>query len=168
MGEGRQVLRRENRIRAGCAGAVGLALLFLGPPCALAHPPGVADEDQAVAHEVEALRETIKTAVQRRDERLLRAIYADRYTHTLASGRVQNKAQRLSGLLQGEPGIETAPTHDLNYSVYRDHTIVVTGTSVLRSAGERRPRKVRWLVVYAKTGPDWQVVASQITRVAGE
>jgi hypothetical protein len=44
---------------------VVLALLLAGQ--AGAHPPGVRDEDQAVAHEVEALREELKRAIERKD-----------------------------------------------------------------------------------------------------
>ncbi len=147
---------------------VTAALAFGAAVPAAAHPPGVADEDQAVAHEVEALRETVKSAIARKDGRLLRAIYADNFTHTHASGRVDRKQARITTLLAGEPEIETAHADDLNYRVYRDHTIVVTGTSTLRPRGARRPQRFRWMSVYAKTGADWQIVASQVTRVAGD
>lgn len=150
-----------------CAVAVFFALLLSGL-AAPAHPPGVRDEDQEIAHRIEALRETIKWAVVRKDEQLLRAIYADDFAHTHASGKVDDKSARVATLLSGEPTIETAHAHELLYRVYRDHTIVVTGVSKLRPKSERRPRSFRWTAVYAKTGADWQLVASQATRLASE
>jgi hypothetical protein len=154
-----------SRLRAG---AVFIALAAVLAIPAQAHPPGVADQDQEVAHQVEALREAVKSAADRKDERMLRAMYADNFTHTHASGHVDRKAARIATLLSGEQVIETVPAEELHYRVYRDHTIVVSGTTMLQPKGERRPRRFRWMSVYAKTGPEWQLIASQATRVAGD
>jgi Domain of unknown function (DUF4440) len=106
---------------------VVLALLLAGQ--AGAHPPGVRDEDQAVAHDVEALREELKRAIERKDAALLRAMYADSFTHTHGSGRVDGKDARIVSALAGDPVIESAPVNELNYRVFGDHTIVVSGIS---------------------------------------
>jgi hypothetical protein len=132
---------------------------------AAAHPPGVADEDQAVAHEVEGLREFVKRAIEKKDVRALRAIYADSYTHTHGSGRIDGKDTRIVSLLAGDPVIETAPAEELRYRVFGTHTIVVTGKSPILNKAENRSYDFRWIVVYVKTGRDWQIAASQATRV---
>jgi hypothetical protein len=132
---------------------------------ARAHPPGVADKDQAVAHEVEGLREFVKRAIAKKDVRALRAIYADSYTHTHGSGRVDGKDTRIASLLAGDPVIETAPVEDLKYSVFGNHTIVVTGKSPILNKAEDRNYDFRWIVVYVKARRDWQIAASQATRL---
>ncbi|HEY0440379.1 MAG TPA: nuclear transport factor 2 family protein [Xanthobacteraceae bacterium] len=142
----------------------GYLLVGLVAPAA-AHPPGVADEDQAVAHEVEGLHEAILRAVRRKDGALLRKLYADSFTHTDSLGRVQTKEERIRAALAGEPMIEAAPVQELNYRVYGANAIVVTGKSPLSYARGRRTGQVRWLAVYVRTNSDWQLVASQATRV---
>src|SRR5215207_9429276 len=132
---------------------------------AVAYPPGVKDEDQAAAHEVEALREELKRAIERKDAALLRAIYADSFTHTHGSGRVDGKDTRIVSALAGDPVIETAPAEELNYRVFGDHTIVVTGKSPIHNETENRSDNFRWISVYVKTGGRWQLAASQATRL---
>ncbi len=144
---------------------VALALLIAGP--VVAHPPGVKDEDQAAAHEVEASREELKRAIERKDAALLRAMYADSFTHTHGSGRIDGKDTRIVSALAGDPVIETAPVDDLNYRVFGDHTIVVTGKSPIHNKAENRSDNFRWLSVYVKTGGRWQLAASQATRLPG-
>lgn len=142
----------------------GLLLLSLLAPAA-GHPPGVADEDQAVAHEVEALHEAILRAVRRKDGTLLRKLYADSFTHTDSLGRVQTKQERIRAALAGAPMIEAAPVQELNYRVYGPNAIVVMGKSPLYDARDKSTEQVRWLAVYVRVKSDWQLVASQATRV---
>jgi hypothetical protein len=132
---------------------------------ASAHPPGVADEDQGLAHEVEALHEAITRAVKRKDAALLRKLYADNFAHTDETGRVQKREERVRAMIAGEPMIEAAPAEDLNYRVYGTGAIVITGKSPLRSKDDKRTHQVRWIAVYVRTKGDWQLVASQATRL---
>jgi ketosteroid isomerase-like protein len=140
------------------------SLAWLSSP-ALAHPPGVADEDQAIAHEVEALREELKRAIERKDVHALRAIYADTFTHTHGSGRVDGKDTRIVSALAGDPVIETAPVEELNYRVFANGTIIVTGKSPILNKSENKSHDFRWMAVYVKAGERWQLVASQATRL---
>lgn len=144
---------------------VTLATLLLASLPAPAHPPGVTDEDQAVAHEVEALHEAISRAVKRKDTALLRKLYAKNFTHTDAAGGVQKKEERIAAMLAGAPMIEAAPAEELNYRVHGGNAIVVTGNSALAGDVRGRTQYVRWIAVYVRTDSDWQLVASQATRV---
>ncbi|HEX2215782.1 MAG TPA: nuclear transport factor 2 family protein [Xanthobacteraceae bacterium] len=130
-----------------------------------AHPPGVADEDQPVAHEVEAFREFIARAIKKRDARALRALYADDFTHTHASGRVDGKDAHITSVLAGGPTIETAPVEELLYRVFGTHTIIVSGKSPIPIPHEGRTDQVRWMAVYVKVGGDWKIAVSQATRL---
>jgi hypothetical protein len=140
-------------------------LVWVSTSPAAAHPPGVADEDQAVAHEVEGLHEAIARAVKRKDAALLRRLYAPRFRHIDENGAVQNAEERVQAVLAGAPMIESAPVQELNYRVYGTHAIVVTGVASLRSTHLRRNERVRWTAVYLRTKDDWQLVSSQATRV---
>jgi hypothetical protein len=111
------------------------------------------------------LREELKRAIERKDAALLRAMYADSFTHTHGSGRIDGKDTRIVSALAGDPVIETAPVDDLNYRVFGDHTIVVTGKSPILNKAENRTYKFRWISVYVKTGGRWQLAASQATRL---
>jgi ketosteroid isomerase-like protein len=154
--------RRAARLRRW-ASALAFALLIAGQ--AAAHPPGVKDEDQAAAHQVEALREELKRAIERKDVALLRAMYADSFTHTHGSGRMDGKDTRIVSALAGDPVIETAPVEELNYRAFGDHTIIVTGKSPILNKAENKTYNFRWMAVYAKAGDRWQLAASQATRL---
>ena len=151
-------MKSANRLALGCF------VMWLSLP-AHAHPPGVADEDQAIAHEVEGLREELKRAIQHKDVIALRALYADNFTHTHGSGRVDGKDTRIVSLLSGDPAIETAPVEELNYRVFGNGTIIVTGKSPILNKAENKSNDFRWMVVYVKSAGRWQVAASQATRL---
>jgi hypothetical protein len=138
---------------------------FSAMSSAVAHQPGVADEDQAAAHEIEAFREFIKRTIEKRDVRILRAIYADNFTHTHSSGKIDGKDARIEQILAGVPVIETAPFDEVLYRVFGDHTIIVTGKSPILDKAEKRAHQVRWLAVYVKVAGDWKIGASQATRL---
>jgi hypothetical protein len=142
-----------------------VASLWLATTPALAHSPGVKDEDQAAAHEVEAFREFIKRAIETRDVHALRRIYAESFTHTHGSGRIDGKDTRIVSVLAGDPVIETAPVEELLFRVFADHTIIVTGKSPILNKAENRTYQFRWIAVYVKTAGDWQLAASQATRL---
>ena len=74
------------------------------------------------------MREELKRAIGRKDAALLRAMYADSFTHTCGSGRVDGKDAGIVSALAGDP-VDTAPVTEWNYRVFGDHTIVVTGKS---------------------------------------
>jgi len=141
------------------------AFVVFSTPMSLAHPPGVADEDQAAAHEVEAFREFVARAIAKRDVKALRALYADSFTHTDGSGRIDGKEARIAAVLAGDPVIETAPADEVLYRVFGDHTIVVTGRSPILNKAENRTDRFRWIAVYVKVKGDWRLAASQATRL---
>lgn len=172
-------MRSTARARVWTVGALRLlplmACLALPALPAGAHSPGVRDEDQAVAHEIEAFREFIKRSIEKRDVQALRKIYADSFTHIHASGRVDDKEARIASALAGEGMIETAPVEDLLFRVFSDHTIIVTGKSRVRDlpnsdvrnsdVRNSRTRATRWMAVYVKIAGEWKFAASQAMRV---
>ena len=60
-------------------------------------------------------------------------------------------------------GIRKLEANPLNLTgAYNDD---VSGASAIKDAATGKPARFRWVVVYFKGGPDWQVALSQASRV---
>jgi len=144
-----------------------LAALPLLPLPALAHPPRQPDkaESASIIEEIKVVRDKLSKAVTTKDSRTLRSIYADAFTHTHESAKVDDKEARIAAAMAGEPLIENAPASDVSYRVFAGPTVVVTGKTTLPNAGERKPNDVRWVAVYVTGRDGWLLAVSQATRV---
>lgn len=97
----------------------GLPLLLLAPE-AFAHPPRQPDpaESKKFIQEVTDFRAKLAKAVRAKDLAALRPLYADGFTHTTETGKLDTKDTRLAAAMAGEPMIETAPATDLTFRVF--------------------------------------------------
>lgn len=143
------------------------ALPFAAFP-ALAHPPRQPDgaEAQSIIEEIKAFREKLATAVTNKDFATLRPLYADTYTHTHGSGKLDNKDARLVSAMAGEPLIENAPASELSYRVFAGPTVIVSGKSPILNVKEQRTYDFRWVCVYVTGKDGWLLAVSQATRLA--
>lgn len=132
---------------------------------ALAHPPRQPDKAEAasIVEEIKMVRDKLAKAVTTKDSRALRAIYADAFTHTHESGKVDNKDSRIASAMAGEPMIETVPASDLSYRVFAGPTVVVTGKSALPNVAGQKPHDIRWVAVYVTGRDGWLLAVSQAT-----
>lgn len=140
----------------------------LAAPRALGHPHEALKAEQ-VGHreeQVMAFRQTLREAIAARDAGKLRVLYADGFIHTHGSGKVDGKDARIVSVLAGDPVIETAPVEELTLRVAGPDTVIATGRSPIPSPPDGRSQDVRWLAVYVRARGDWQLAASQATRVA--
>jgi hypothetical protein len=137
------------------------------PLPALAHPPRQPDkaESQSIIEEIKVVRDKLAKAVTTKDARTLRAIYADAFTHTHESGKMDDRDARVASAMAGAPMIENAPASDLSYNVFTGPTVVVTGKSTLPNAAEQKSRDVRWVAVYVTGRDGWLLAVSQATRL---
>ncbi len=144
-----------------------LAALPLLPLPALAHPPRQPDkaESASIIEEIKVVRDKLAKAVTNKDSRTLRTIYADAFTHTHESGKMDDRDARIASAMAGEPMIENAPATDLSYRVFAGPTVVITGKSTLPNAGEQKSRDVRWVAVYVTGRDGWLLAVSQATRL---
>ena len=135
---------------------------------ALAHPPQapLGAEAQRMIDEVTAFRARLAKAIETRNLTILRASYADAFTHTDGSGKLDNKDARLAAAMAGEPLIEAAPATDLSFRVFTGPTVIVTGKSPMPNAKEQKAAEFRWLAVYVTALSGWQLAVSQATRLA--
>lgn len=140
-------------------------LLVAGP--ALAHPPRQPDnaEQQSIIEEIKTFREKVAKAVADKDFPALRAIYADTFSHTHGSGKLDNKDARIVSAMAGEPMIENAPASELSYRVFAGPTVVVTGKSPILNVKEQKTYDFRWVAVYVTGRDGWLLAVSQATRL---
>ena len=110
--------------------------------------------------EVKVLRQKLTSAIKERDRKTLDTIYADDFTHTHASGQVDDKQTRIAALVSGEMTIESAGVDEINIRFYGKTTAVAVGQSRIETT------KYRWTLVYVKSKNRWQIAASQATRLA--
>ena len=154
-------------LRRSLLAALSLPWPLLAGSPAFAHPPRQPDtaEAQSLIEEIKAFREKIAKAVTAKDFQTLRAIYADAFTHTHGSGKLDNKDARLASAMAGEPMIENAPATDLSYRVFAGPTVIVTGMSPLLNVKEQKTYDFRWVCVYVTGKDGWLLAASQATRL---
>ena len=149
---------------------LGAAPLLLALPVALpafAHPPRQPDsaEAQTLIKEVTAFREKLAKAVRDKDFATLRASYADAFTHTHGSGKLDNKDARIVSAMAGEPLIEAAPATELSFRVFAGPTVIVTGKSPILNVKEQKTYDFRWVCVYVTAKDGWELAVSQATRL---
>ena len=152
--------------RRGFVAALALAPLL--SHAALAHPHEAlhAEQHGHVEEQIVALRAALRDAVAAKDAARLRSIYAPSFTHTHGSGKTDGRDARIVSLLAGDPVIETAPVEEMTVRVLHADTAIVTGRSPILNKGENRSYDFRWMQVWVRVGGDWQLVASQATRIA--
>jgi ketosteroid isomerase-like protein len=141
-----------------------IALSILGSP-ATGHPQNApkTPEEAAVEKEVLQFRGAVAEAVSAKDLAKLRAIYAESFTHTHASGKMDGKDSRIVSMLAADPAIENAPIEELSVRVFGATTAIVTGKSPILNKQEGRNYGFRWIAVYVKSGGAWHLATSQAT-----
>ena len=148
---------------------IGALPLLLWAPEALAHPPRQPDPAEAkkFIEEVTDFRSKLAKAVLAKDFAAMRPLYADSFTHTHGSGKLDNKDARLVAAMAGEPLIEAAPATELSFRVFAGPTVIVTGKSPILNVKEQKTYDFRWVCVYVTAQDGWQLAVSQATRLAG-
>ena len=141
---------------------IGALPLLLWAPEALAHPPRQPDPAEAKKFIEEVTDFRSKLA---KDFAAMRPLYADSFTHTHGSGKLDNKDARLVAAMAGEPLIEAAPATDLSFRVFTGPTVIVTGKSPILNVKEQKTYDFRWVCVYVTAQDGWQLAVSQATRL---
>ncbi len=118
----------------------------------------------AVADIVE-IRLKVIEAIKKQDRPMLDRIFAEGYTHTHATGKVDDKNARLDVLVSGERTIDTAPAEDLKIRMFGKGAAVASGRSAV-SSDDGIVQEYRWTIVYVRVGNNWRVAASHATKIA--
>lgn len=147
---------------------VAAAAVLPLPFGALAHPHEVLTSEQHgdIERQLMTFRNELKDAVAAKDVVRLRAMYADSFTHTHGSGKMDGKDARIVALLAGDPVIETAPASEFSIRVHGPDTAIITGRSPILNRQDGKSYDFRWIQVCTRVSGDWQLAASQATRLA--
>ena len=120
--------------------------------------------DEKLTSEITMLRQKLVEAIERREKKTLESLYAADFTHTQASGQVDDKSKRIAALISGDMTIESANVDEINIRFYGKQTAIAIGQSTIKNKDETI--KYRWTLVYVKPDKKWQIAASQATRIA--
>lgn len=145
-----------------------LLITTLAGASAFAHPHDALQAEQLgdIERQLMAFRNELKDAVAAKDISQLRRMYADSYTHTHGSGKMDGKDARIVSLLSGEPTIETASATEIAIRIHGPDMAVMTGKSPILNKQDGKSHDFRWMQVYTRASGDWQLAASQATRLA--
>lgn len=145
---------------------LALFALLAAPP-ALAHPPAIlSPQSQAgVTDEIVAFYAALAAAVAAKDALRLRELYAENFSHTHTSAKIDGRDARIVSLLTGEATVEMLPFAERSISIHAGGwAAVVRGITPIKGA-DGKTYAVHWLQMLSRRGDDaWQLVASQATR----
>jgi ketosteroid isomerase-like protein len=121
-----------------------------------------------VATEVAELTRQWTESYARRDTSALERYLSDDYVSTFPDGKVLDKKGEIEAVASGAVAFTEIPG-EMNVRVYGD-AAVVTGWSFLKArvADKDVSGDYRFIHVWTKRSERWQVVASQVTRIAGD
>ncbi len=131
------------------------------------HPHDALQAEQFghIEHQIMHMREALQAAIAAKDVVRLRALYSPSFTHAHGSGKVDGRDARMVSVLAGDPVIETAKVEELSIRILHSDTAIVTGRSPVLNKAENRDYDFRWMQVWVRVGGDWQLAASQATRL---
>jgi hypothetical protein len=148
--------------------ALLLAPAAMGVVAALAQPVVPSPALAEIRRELDSFRSELKRAAEARDIARLRILIADTFSHTRASGRIDDKDARIIALLAREPGIENSLVLDAELRLHGRDMAILTARSPILNRDENKTYDFRWMQVFTKISGGWQLVASQETRVEAE
>jgi hypothetical protein len=148
--------------------AASLALVLACAGGANAQPVVPSPELAEARRELETFRTELKRAAERRDIARLRGLFADTFTHTHASGRIEDKAAHIISLAAREPSIESGLVLDPVVNLHGPDTAILTARTPMLNRDDSKHYDFRWIQVFTKVSGQWQLAASQATMVQPE
>lgn len=114
-----------------------------------------------IESEILAFRSDIRQAVKAKDKQNLEKYFAENFTHTHASGKVDGKVERVAFFIKGEPTIEDVEPDEIRVNVINKTLATAIGKTTLLFGTEKRT--FQWTGVFYKQKGKWQVVATHAT-----
>lgn len=111
--------------------------------------------------EIIEFRTKIREAVKAKDRKSLEQFFADGFTHTHASGKVDCKTERIDFFIKGEPTIEDVEPEEIKINVFNKNLAAAIGKTTLLFGTEKRT--FRWTGVFFKEKGKWSVITTHAT-----
>ena len=111
--------------------------------------------------EIVEFRTKIRKAIKAKDRKSLEQLFADGFTHTHASGKVDGKTVRIDFFLKGEPTIEDVEPEKISVNVFNKNLASAIGKTTLLYSTKKRT--FQWTAVFHKREGKWQTITSHAT-----
>ncbi len=111
-----------------------------------------------IEKEILNLRSEIRQAVKTKDASALEKYFAEAFTHTHASGKVDDKKQRIAFFVKGEASIEDVEPDEIRFNIFNKNVVSVNGKTTLLFGTEKRT--FQWTAVYVKQKGKWQTATT--------
>lgn len=112
--------------------------------------------------EVLDFSDRVLEAVKRRDRSTLEEYFHPKFTHTHASGKVDEREARLTVLLRGEETIDSIKPESLTTMDFGDGLVIARGRS--KTTG-KEPQTYQWTRIYRKISGKWFLLATHVSLV---
>ena len=121
----------------------------------------------SVEQAVMQMEEDLRVAISKGDAKAYGRIVGDDYVFTNQDAVMRTKAQMVSAYESGSIKYESVKFDEIKVHAYGD-TAVVTGRQTLKGqdGGKDISGQFRYTRVYVKRQVRWQLVATQVTRIA--
>ena len=150
-------MKFDRRSLAALSAAAAVSLTFAAPAAA-ADPA----DQAAVAQSVEAFRAAMIAA----DRKAFEALCADELSYGHSAGKIESKKEFIDNSTNGKTTWTTLNFSDVSNSVAGNNAIIrfmLTGQTL--SEGKSTDIKIGVLMVWAKQGASWKLLARQAFRV---
>jgi hypothetical protein len=116
-----------------------------------------------IEKEIADFRTEIRQAVKAKDRKALEKFFADGFTHTHASGKVDGKTERIDFFIKGEPTIEDVEPDEIRVIVFNKNLASAIGKTTLLFGTEKRT--FQWTGVFFKDKGKWKVLTTHATSL---
>ena len=138
-------------------------LLFIFVLFALGLNVSAQTRNAKIEKEIINFRAKIRQAVKAKDRQSLEQFFADGFTHTHASGKVDGKTDRVDFFTKGEPTIEDVEPEEIRVIVFSKNLASVVAKTTLLFGTEKRT--FQWTGVYFKEKGKWKVLTTHATLI---
>ena len=132
-----------------------IAIVALAAVSALANNP-------KTVKEITELRAQVVTAIKDKDRKFLESRIDDEFTHTHASGQVDDKRTRIEYLLGGDETIDSLVPLTVSIRAVGKDLAIAQGRT---KTGGSSPKTFQWTTVYRKSGGVWRILLSHASPV---
>lgn len=113
--------------------------------------------------EIIDFRTKIRAAVKAKDRKSLEQFFAEGFTHTHASGKVDGKIERVDFFIKGEPTIEDVEPDEIRVVFHNKTLASAIGKTTLLFGTEKRT--FQWTGVFFKEKGKWKVITTHATAL---
>ncbi len=118
-------------------------------------------QNTKIEREIVEFRTKIREAVKAKDRKSLEKFFADGFTHTHASGKVDGKTVRIEFFLKGGKTIEDVEPNEIRINVFNKNLASVIAKTTLLYGTDKRT--FQWTGVFFKHKGKWQVITTHAT-----